>query len=154
MSFSHLNNQGEAHIVDVSSREISERIAYASGKVTVSAEAISAIQSGDVEKGDVLATARVAGIMAAKKTSDLIPLCHPISIQKVEITFEIKGNSIYIKSVVKNVDRTGVEMEALTAVSIAGLTLIDMIKSMDARAELSDIHIDSKSGGRSGDWLR
>lgn len=141
-------------MVDVSAREITERTATASAKVTMSSEVLNAIKNGEVQKGDVLATARVAGIMAAKKTSELIPLCHPISIQKVEINFTIESEAIGIQAIVKNVDCTGVEMEALTAVSIAGLTLIDMIKSMDTRAELSDIHIDSKSGGRSGDWVR
>lgn len=154
MSLSHINEHGEAHMVDVSTREQSLRIAHASGEVKLNSEVMAAIVENRAPKGDVLATARIAGIMGAKKTSDLIPLCHPIAIHKVEITFEIHESSISISSEVRTADRTGVEMEALTAVSVAGLTLIDMIKSMDSLAELTNIHIDSKSGGKNGDWVR
>lgn len=154
MSLSHLNENGEAHMVDVSTREQTLRIATASARVLLSQEVLSAIVENRTPKGDVLSTARIAGIMGAKKTSELIPLCHPIAIHKVELNFAINTGSIDISSEVRTADRTGVEMEALTAVSVAGLTLIDMIKSMDPSAEITSIHMDSKSGGKNGDWVR
>lgn len=151
---SHINNKGEAHMVDVSSKEESVRIAVASGKVKMSDEVLKAISEGQNPKGDVLATARIAGIMGAKKTSELIPLCHPIAIHKVEIDLKIESDGVAIIATVKTSDRTGVEMEALTAVSVTGLTLIDMVKAMDPKAALTNVQVDSKSGGKSGDWKR
>lgn len=151
---SHINNKGEAHMVDVSSKEESVRIAIASGKVKMSDEVLKAISEGQNPKGDVLATARIAGIMGAKKTSELIPLCHPIAIHKVVIDLKIESDGVAIVATVKTSDRTGVEMEALTAVSVTGLTLIDMVKAMDPKAALTNVQVDSKSGGKSGDWKR
>ena len=151
---SHLNQKGEANMVDVSGKEESVRIATASGKVSMSKEVISVINSGQNSKGDVLATARIAGIMAAKKCSELIPLCHPIAIHKVELDLKVEADGVSILATVKTSDRTGVEMEALTAVSIAGLTLIDMVKAMDPRAAIINVQVESKSGGKTGDWKR
>ena len=150
----HLNEKGEANMVDVSSREITTRIANASGKVKLSSEVLNAIANNQTPKGDVLATARIAGIMGAKKTSELIPLCHPIAIHKVEVELKIEGDGVAITAIVKTNDRTGVEMEALTAVSVAGLTLIDMIKALDPSASMTNIQVESKSGGKNGDWKR
>lgn len=154
MSLSHINENGEANMVDTSGKEVSVRVASASGKVTMKAEVLSAIANGQTPKGDVLATARIAGIMGAKKTSDLIPLCHPIALNKVEIELKIESNGIGILATAKTTDRTGVEMEALTAVTITGLTLIDMIKAMDPHAAIRDVQVESKSGGKTGDWHR
>jgi cyclic pyranopterin phosphate synthase len=151
---SHINNKGEANMVDVSGKTESIRVATASGKVIMSNAVISAINSGENPKGDVLATARIAGIMAAKKCSELIPLCHPIALHKVEIDFQIESDGISISAMTKTSDRTGVEMEALTAVSVAGLTLIDMVKAMDPHAKITNVQVDSKSGGKTGDWQR
>ena len=154
MSLSHVNDKGEANMVDVSSKTESVRIATASGKVIMKPEVLSAIANGQTPKGDVIATARIAGIMGAKKTSELIPLCHPIAIHQVEINLTIEKDGVAISAMVKTSDRTGVEMEALTAVSVAGLTLIDMIKAMDPHAAISNIQVDTKSGGKTGDWQR
>ena len=154
MSLSHINENGEANMVDTSGKEVSVRVASASGKVTMKAEVLSAIANGQTPKGDVLATARIAGIMGAKKTSELIPLCHPIALNKVEIELKIEADGIGILATAKTTDRTGVEMEALTAVTITGLTLIDMIKAMDPHAAIRDVQVESKSGGKTGDWNR
>ena len=154
MSLSHINENGEANMVDTSGKEVSVRMASASGKVTMKAEVLSAIANGQTPKGDVLATARIAGIMGAKKTSDLIPLCHPIALNKVEIELKIEADGIGILATAKTTDRTGVEMEALTAVTITGLTLVDMIKAMDPHAAIRDVQVESKSGGKTGDWNR
>lgn len=151
---SHLNEKGEANMVDTSAKEATSRIATASGKVTMKPEVLSAIANGQTPKGDVLATARIAGIMGAKKTSELIPLCHQIALNKVEIDLKIESDGVAILATAKTTDRTGVEMEALTAVSITGLTLIDMIKAMDPHAALRDLQVESKSGGKTGDWQR
>ena len=122
---SHINDKGEANMVDTSGKEATTRIATASGKVTMKAEVLAAIANGQTPKGDVLATARIAGIMGAKKASELIPLCHPIALNKVEIELKIEKDGVAILATAKTTDRTGVEMEALTAVSVTGLTLID-----------------------------
>ena len=150
----HLNEKGEANMVDVSAREVTTRIATASGRVNLSSEVLNLIANNQTPKGDVLATARIAGIMGAKKTSELIPLCHPIAIHKVEVELKIESDGVSITAMVKTNDRTGVEMEALTAVSVAGLTLIDMIKALDPKASITNIQVDSKSGGKNGDWQR
>jgi len=154
MKLTHINSDGEANMVDVSGREITVRTATATGKVRLSESVLKAIAEKNAPKGDVLATARIAGIQGAKKTSELIPLCHPIALHKIEIELTPDSNGVSIKAVVKTADRTGVEMEALTAVSVAGLTLIDMIKSMDPYASIENIQVDSKAGGRNGDWAR
>lgn len=150
----HLNAKGEARMVDVSTREVTVRTATASGKVLVNSETLKQIGDGLSPKGDVLATARIAGIQGAKRTSELIPLCHPIAIHKVELNLKLVTDGVEIESIVKTSDRTGVEMEALTAVAVASLTLIDMIKSQDPLAQIKNIQVDSKSGGKNGDWQR
>ena len=154
MSLSHINENGEANMVDTSGKEVTARIAIASGKVTMKAQVLSAIANGQTPKGDVLATARIAGIMGAKKTSELIPLCHQIALNKVEIELTIEADGVAILATAKTTDRTGVEMEALTAVTVTGLTLIDMIKAIDPHAAIRGVQVESKSGGRTGDWQR
>jgi len=151
---SHINEQGEAHMVDVSNREVSTRTATASGKVLLSKAVLNQIADGTTPKGDVLATARVAGIMGAKKTPELIPLCHPISISSVNVDVKVESDGIAISATVKIADRTGVEMEALTAVSITALTIIDMVKALDPSATITDVRVDEKDGGRNGHWKR
>ena len=153
-NLSHTNDKGEANMVDTSGKEVTERIATASGKVIMKSEVLSAIANGQTPKGDVLATARIAGIMGAKKTSELIPLCHPIALNKVEIELKVESDGVAIVAIAKTTDRTGVEMEALTAVSVTGLTLIDMIKAMDPHALITNIQVESKSGGKTGEWRR
>ena len=141
-------------MVDVTGREITVRIANTSARVLLSSHVVGLLRDGATPKGDVLSTARIAGIMAAKKTSELIPLCHPIAINKVSLDLEIIDTGVAIKAQVVTSDRTGVEMEALTAVSVAGLTIIDMVKALDPFASITDIRVDSKSGGKNGDWKR
>jgi len=150
----HLNTAGEANMVDVTGREISVRIANTSARVNLSSQVVSLLRDGTTPKGDVLSTARIAGIMAAKKTSDLIPLCHPIAINSINIDLSITDTGVALSAQVITSDRTGVEMEALTAVSVAALTIIDMVKALDPAASITDIQIDSKSGGKNGDWNR
>ena len=150
----HLNSSGEANMVDVTGREITVREAIASAQVFLSTHVVSLLRDGSTPKGDVLSTARIAGIMGAKKTSELIPLCHPIAINKISIDLAVIDSGVSITAHVITSDRTGFEMEALTAVSIAGLTVIDMVKALDPAAEISQIHVDSKSGGKNGDWKR
>jgi len=150
----HLNTAGEANMVDVTGREISVRIANTSARVNLSSHVVSLLRDGTTPKGDVLSTARIAGIMAAKKTSDLIPLCHPIAINSINIDLSITDTGVALSAQVITSDRTGVEMEALTAVSVAALTIIDMVKALDPAASITDIQIDSKSGGKNGDWNR
>ena len=151
---SHLNAKGEARMVDVSAKEITERTARAEGFVVLSAATLDVVETGQAKKGDVLATARIAGIMAAKRTPDLIPLCHPLAISKVEVTFEPRQNpcGIAISATVKVVGQTGVEMEALTAVSVAALTIYDMLKAIDKTMHFEGIRLVEKTGGRSGDF--
>jgi cyclic pyranopterin phosphate synthase len=150
----HLNTAGEANMVDVTGREISVRTAETSAQVSLSSHVVSLLRDGTTPKGDVLSTARIAGIMAAKKTSELIPLAHPIAINSITINLSITDSGVAINARVITSDRTGVEMEALTAVSVAALTIIDMVKALDPGASISDIQIDSKSGGKNGDWTR
>nr|WP_264068873.1 cyclic pyranopterin monophosphate synthase MoaC [Mycolicibacterium komossense] len=141
-------------MVDVSDKDVTKRTAVAAGTVHTSAEVVGLISSGGLPKGDALATARVAGILAAKRTSDLIPLCHHLALTGVDIDFEIGPAQIGITATARTTDRTGVEMEALTAVSIAGLTIYDMIKAVDAGARIDDVRLVTKSGGRRGAWSR
>ena len=150
----HLNSAGQANMVDVTGREITVRIADTSATVNLSAHVVALLRDGATPKGDVLSTARIAGIMAAKKTSELIPLCHPIAINTISIDLAITDSGVAVKARVVTSDRTGVEMEALTAVSVAGLTIIDMVKALDPAATITDVRIDSKSGGKNGDWKR
>jgi cyclic pyranopterin phosphate synthase len=151
---SHINDDGKAHMVDVSDRAITQRSARASAKVVLNKSVLSLIAEGKTPKGDVLATARIAGIMGAKKTPELIPLCHPISISSVNVDLEIVEDGVKIYSTVTISDRTGVEMEALTAVSIAALTIIDMTKALDPGATITNVQVDEKDGGRNGHWKR
>jgi cyclic pyranopterin phosphate synthase len=149
---SHLDDRGQARMVDVAAREVSTRTAVAAG--TVHTAAAAAIGEGSVAKGDVLATARIAGIMAAKQTSAVIPLCHPIAVHAVSVDLQVVENAVTITATVRTSDRTGVEMEALTAVSVAALTVVDMTKALDPSATIDDVRLLSKSGGRSGQWQR
>jgi cyclic pyranopterin phosphate synthase len=139
-------------MVDVATREVTVRTAVATG--TVHTTAAAAIADGSVPKGDVLAVARIAGIMGAKRTPDLIPMCHPIAVHGVEVDLVVTQGRVHISATVRTADRTGVEMEALTAVSVAALTVVDMTKSLDPTATICDIQVESKTGGRSGDWSR
>jgi cyclic pyranopterin monophosphate synthase len=148
----HLDANGGAHMVDVSAKADTAREAVAEGRITMSTEALAAIRAGNMEKGDVLGTARIAGILAAKKTSDLIPLCHPLMLSKISVDFEYEANGIRVEARVRLNGPTGVEMEALTAVSVTLLTLYDMAKAMDKSMIISDVRLLSKTGGKSGDY--
>jgi cyclic pyranopterin phosphate synthase len=148
----HLGADGAAHMVDVSAKADTAREAVAEGRITMSAEALEAVRAGNIKKGDVLGTARIAGIMAAKKTSELLPLCHPLMLSKIAIAFEFEDHGIRAEARVRLNGPTGVEMEALTAVSVALLTLYDMAKALDKSMVISDIRLLSKTGGKSGDW--
>ncbi len=148
----HLDDTGAAHMVDVGAKPATPRRAVAGGRLTMSAEALDAIRSGNAPKGDVLSTARIAGIMAAKRTSDLIPLCHPLALTTVGIDFAWEANGIAVTATAATNGTTGVEMEALTAASVALLTLYDMAKALDRAMVIGDIRLLEKSGGRSGDW--
>jgi cyclic pyranopterin monophosphate synthase len=147
---SHLNDKGEAHMVDVSEKAVTTRSATAKARVLAAAETIKIITTGTAKKGDVLATARLAGIMAAKKTADLIPLCHPLMISKVTVDFVIENNHIDVEATVKVEGKTGVEMEALTACSVACLTIYDMLKAVDRGMTITDLRLVEKTGGKSG----
>ena len=148
----HLDESGAARMVDVSAKNDSVREAVAEGRISMSAEALEAIKGGLVKKGDVLATARIAGIMAAKKTSELIPLCHPLPLSSVAINFDIEERGIRATATARCTGKTGVEMEALTAASTALLTIYDMAKAIDKGMVIDGIRLLSKSGGKSGDW--
>ena len=151
---SHLNKKGEAHMVNVGEKEISKRYAIAEGIVRVESTTIEKIKKDKLPKGDLFGTARIAGIMAAKKTSELIPLCHNLLISSVKIEIKLVKNDIYVLSSVKCDGKTGVEMEALTAVSVTCLTIYDMLKGLDKNAFIANIQLLEKSGGKSGDWKR
>jgi cyclic pyranopterin monophosphate synthase len=152
--FSHLSGDGSARMVDVSGKDVTVRTASASGRVFVSAEVVALLRSGDVPKGDALAVARIAGIQAAKRTPDLVPLCHPIAIHGVEVELVVEDDAVVITATVRTADRTGVEMEALTCVSVAALALIDMVKAVDPAAVITDVRVEEKTGGSSGRWVR
>lgn len=148
----HLDDAGNAAMVDISAKNATMREAVAEGRITMSAQALAAIRDGAVKKGDVLATARIAGIMAAKKTSELIPLCHPLALSKIAVDFEFEADGIRVTTLARLTGQTGVEMEALTAASVALLTIYDMAKAIDKTMEISSVRLLSKSGGKSGDW--
>ena len=152
----HFDEHGNAVMVDVSEKNITARTAVASGQIHVSREVFDAIIHGTAAKGDVLGVARVAGIMAAKQTSSLIPMCHPLMISKCQVDFELDEENLAVKAIcmVKVSGKTGVEMEALTGVSVTLLTIYDMCKALDKRMEIGEIHLDSKSGGKSGEFVR
>ena len=154
MEFSHFNEQGRAKMVDVTEKDATCREAVAEGSVIVNKETMALIKSGGVKKGDVLTVAQVVGIMAAKKTSEIIPMCHPIPLSSVDITFTTTDTEIRITAAAKCKGATGVEMEALTAVSAAALTVYDMCKALQRDIEITDIRLIKKSGGKSGEFIR
>ncbi|MEO5874481.1 MAG: cyclic pyranopterin monophosphate synthase MoaC [Streptosporangiaceae bacterium] len=153
-SFSHLDDAGNARMVDVSAKDVSVRTASATGLVRLSPDCVAALRAGTVPKGDALSVARIAGIMGAKKTPDLIPLCHPIALHGVTVTLDVGDTGVTIDAVVRTADRTGVEMEALTAVTVAALALIDMVKALDPGAVITDVRVLAKTGGKTGSWTR
>jgi cyclic pyranopterin phosphate synthase len=150
----HLDETGAARMVDVTAKQVTAREATAAGRVLVSPEVVALLRGGGVPKGDAVATARIAGIAGAKRTPDLIPLCHPIALHGVTVDLEVTDEAVEITATARTADRTGVEMEALTAVTVAGLTMIDMVKAVDKRASITDVRLLAKSGGRSGEWTR
>ena len=154
MTLTHLNQQGEASMVDVTDKDITDRSARAESAVAMSAEAFAQLKAGNNKKGDVLATARIAGIQAAKKTADLIPLCHPLALTKVQVDFELDEarNTVHIASYCRLAGRTGVEMEALTAASVAALTIYDMCKAVDPAMVIGPTKLQEKTGGKRGHW--
>lgn len=153
-TFSHLNDKGDAHMVDVGDKAVTRRRAVARGSVLMARETSHAIASGSLPKGDVLAVARIAGIQGAKRTSDLIPLCHPLMISSVSVELTVTEGKVDIEAIVETTGQTGVEMEALTACSVAALTLYDMCKSADKDMVITEVALWEKSGGRSGDYKR
>jgi cyclic pyranopterin phosphate synthase len=151
---SHLDESGHARMVDVSAKDVTAREARASGRVLLSEAAIAALKSGQVPKGDALAVARIAGIQGAKRTPDLVPLCHPIAIHSVTVDLSVGDDAVLIEATVRTADRTGVEMEALTSVTVAALALIDMVKAIDPAAVINDVRVEEKTGGKTGPWRR
>ena len=153
--FSHINAAGEANMVDVGNKDVSQRTAVAAGIVSMQADTLAAIKANQLAKGEVLAVARVAAIQAAKRCADLIPLCHPLALSKVQVDFsEISDTQLEIRVQCRLSGQTGVEMEALTGVSVAALTIYDMCKAMDKGMTISAVRLLEKTGGKSGDWLR
>jgi len=150
----HVDESGAARMVDVSDKDVTSRTATAAGRVLVSPAVVDLLRGEGVPKGDALGVARVAGIMAAKRTPDLVPLCHPLSLSSVTVDLVVADDAVEITATVRTTDRTGVEMEALTAVAVAGLTVVDMVKAVDKAAVISDVRVLAKSGGRSGSWSR
>jgi cyclic pyranopterin phosphate synthase len=149
----HVRPDGTAHMVDVSAKAVTARQASARGRVLLSAAAVSALRDGTVPKGDALAVARIAGIQAVKRTPELIPLAHPVAVHAVEVDLVVADDGVEVAATVRTADRTGIEMEALTAVAVAALALIDMVKAVDKHARITDVRVTAKSGGRSGDWV-
>ena len=152
--FTHIDAAGHARMVDVSAKDVTTRTATATGTVLLSEEAVAALRAGEVPKGDALAVARIAAIQGAKRTPDLIPLCHPIGLHAVTADLEVEDQGVRITCTAKTADRTGVEMEALTAVTVGALALIDMVKAIDPAAVISDVRVEEKTGGKTGTWRR
>ena len=150
----HVGPDGAARMVDVTGKDVTARTATASGRVDLSAEVVALLRGEGVPKGDALAVARVAGIMGAKRTPDLVPLCHPVALSGVEVELVVDDGGVAVRATARSADRTGVEMEALTAVSVACLTLVDMCKAVDERAVITGIRVEAKTGGKSGPWAR
>ncbi|HEY6934584.1 MAG TPA: cyclic pyranopterin monophosphate synthase MoaC [Marmoricola sp.] len=150
----HVDETGAARMVDVSAKEPTAREATATGRVLLSAEVVRLLRGEGVPKGDALGVARIAGIMAAKRTPDLVPLCHPLAISGVRVDLDVLDDAVAISATVRTTERTGVEMEALTAVSVAALALVDMVKAVDKGAVISEVRVESKTGGKSGPWRR
>ena len=148
----HVRPDGSAHMVDVSAKPVTAREASARGRVLLSAAAVAALRDGTVPKGDALAVARLAGIQAVKRTPELVPLAHPVAVHAAAVDLDVTDEGVEISATVRTADRTGIEMEALTAVSVAALGLVDMVKAADKHARITDIRVTAKSGGRSGDW--
>lgn len=153
-SFTHLDNAGAARMVDVSGKDVTVRTAVATGRVLLSTEVVRLLRGEGVPKGDALAVARIAGIQAAKRTPELVPLCHPIAIHAVSVDLDVHDDSVSITAQVRTADRTGVEMEALTCVAVAALALVDMIKGVDPAAVVTDVRVEEKTGGKTGRWTR
>jgi cyclic pyranopterin phosphate synthase len=152
--FTHVDAAGAARMVDVSGKDVSVRTATATGRVLVSADVVALLRGSGVPKGDAIAVARIAGIQAAKRTPDLVPLCHPIAIHGVTVDLVVHDDAVVISATVRTADRTGVEMEALTCVAVAGLAMVDMVKSVDPGATISDVRVEEKTGGKTGLWRR
>ncbi len=152
--FTHLDEAGAARMVDVGAKDVTVREATATGRVDLSAECVALLRGHGVPKGDALAVARVAGILGAKRTPDLVPLCHPISLSGVTVDLEVDDRGVAVRATARTRDRTGVEMEALTAVSVACLTVVDMTKAVDPRSVIGAVQVESKTGGKTGDWTR
>ena len=150
----HVDESGAARMVDVSAKQVTAREATAAGRVLVSPEVVGLLRGNGVPKGDAVAVARIAGIAGAKRTPDLVPLCHPIALHGVTVDIHVADDAVEITATARTADRTGVEMEALTAVTVAGLTMIDMVKAVDPRATITDVRLLRKSGGKSGEWTR
>jgi cyclic pyranopterin phosphate synthase len=152
--FTHLDDRGAARMVDVSGKDATARTAVATGRVLVSGAVVELLRGAGVPKGDALAVARVAGIMAAKRTPELVPLCHPLALSSVTVDLDVEDDSVFIRASVGTTDRTGVEMEALTAVVVAALTIVDMVKAVDKAAVISEVRVEEKTGGKSGTYRR
>jgi cyclic pyranopterin phosphate synthase len=152
--FTHVDDAGAARMVDVSGKDVTVRTATATGRVTVSPDVIALLRDDALPKGDALAVARIAGIAGAKRTPDLVPLCHPIALHAVTVDLVIEDAAVQITATTRTADRTGVEMEALTAVTCAGLALVDMVKAVDPAATITEVGVVEKTGGTSGDWHR
>lgn len=150
----HIDSAGAARMVDVAGKEVTVRTATASGRVLVSAAVVALLRGDGMPKGDAIGVARLAGIMAAKRTSELVPLCHPVALHGVTVDVEVTDDAVSIRATARTADRTGVEMEALTAVSVAALAVVDMVKAVDRGATVTDVRVDEKTGGRSGTWRR
>jgi cyclic pyranopterin phosphate synthase len=150
----HVDETGAARMVDVAGKDVTAREAVAAGRVEVSSTVVGLLRGEGVPKGDALGVARVAGIMAAKRTPDLVPLCHPLAISAVTVDLEVVDDAVEITATVRTTDRTGVEMEALTAVAVAALTVVDMVKAVDKGSVITDVRVEWKTGGKSGDWGR
>jgi cyclic pyranopterin monophosphate synthase len=148
----HVDSAGHARMVDVSGKDVTARSACATGRVRLSARAVAALRAGEVPKGDALAVARIAGIAGAKRTPDLIPLCHPIGLHGVTVDLAVTDDGVDITAITRTADRTGVEMEALTSVSVAALALVDMVKAIDPAAVITDVRVEWKEGGKTGRW--
>lgn len=152
--FTHLDEAGSAHMVDVSAKDVSARTARATGFVRTSAAVVALLREGGLPKGDALAVARIAGITGAKRTPDIVPLCHPIALHGVDVDLTVVDEGVAIEATARTADRTGVEMEALTAVAAAGLAMIDMVKAVDPAASITDVRVEEKTGGKTGHWQR
>lgn len=153
-ALTHFDRFGRARMVDVGEKPESERVAVASGRVRMAGETVELIRAGRAAKGDVLAVAQIAAVMGAKKTADLIPMCHPLMLTRIDVAFDLRDQDVWIEATVATRGRTGVEMEALTAVATAALTIYDMLKAVDRGMRIEEIRLDSKEGGRSGRWSR